>query len=202
MYMKKYLLLAAAAMMAATSAWSETVTTEAELNDALNVFDVDIDVKLGADITLSNYLGITNGKNVTLDLNGHTLKRNLSGANDYGSVIRVSTGSKLTIEDSSGDNSGTITGGRSTYGGGISNHGSLTLMGGTISSNLATGAGGGLTLLLRWAEHLPSSTCKGVSSSVTGVLTEAASITTGVAASALAAVSSAATPAMPVAAVW
>ena len=144
MYMKKYLLLAAAAMMAATSAWSETVTTEAELNDALNVFDVDIDVKLGADITLSNYLGITNGKNVTLDLNGHTLKRNLSGANDYGSVIRVSTGSKLTIEDSSGDNSGTITGGRSTYGGGISNHGSLTLMGGTISSNLATGAGGGV----------------------------------------------------------
>ncbi len=144
MYIKKYLLLAVVTMMAATSAWSETVTTEAELNDALNVFDVDIDVKLGADITLSNYLGITNGKNVTLDLNGHTLKRNLSGANDYGSVIRVSTGSKLTIEDSSGDNSGTITGGRSTYGGGISNHGSLTLMGGTISSNLATGAGGGV----------------------------------------------------------
>ena len=144
MYMKKYLLLAVVTMMAATSAWSETVTTEAELNDALNVFDVDIDVKLGADITLSNYLGITNGKNVTLDLNGHTLKRNLSGANDYGSVIRVSTGSKLTIEDSSGDNSGTITGGRSTYGGGISNHGSLTLKGGTISSNLATNAGGGV----------------------------------------------------------
>lgn len=69
-----------------------TVTTEAQLKEALEAGITDI--KLGADITLSGDLCITE-KDWNLDLNGHTLS---------GGQIKFSTG-KMTVTDSVGGGS-------------------------------------------------------------------------------------------------
>ena len=116
------------------------VTTEEELNNA--IADGANIIKLMEDITLSNYLGIENGVTATIDLNGHTLSRNSDTSDDYGSVIRVEEGGTLTVKDSSGNNSGKISGGKSTNGGGINNHGTLYFQGGTITGCSATNGGG------------------------------------------------------------
>lgn len=67
---------------------------------------------------------------MTIDLNGHVLKRNISSIAGDGNVIRITSGSTLTIQDSSGDNSGQITGSFSSDGGGINNSGTLYFQGG------------------------------------------------------------------------
>ena len=140
MHMKEILLMAAAAMIAVMSAWSETVTTEAELRAALT--GEYINIKLGADITLSSYLLITQGQIVTLDLNGHTLRRSgLTAADRDGHVIEVDTGGSLTIDDDSSAKTGTITGGWAINGGGICNYGDLTINGGTITGCKADDGG-------------------------------------------------------------
>ena len=107
-------------------------------------------VKMTNDISLTEILIIPSGNTVTLDLNGKTLDRGLQGAQsrDNGGVIRVEPGATLTVKDSSGTNSGTITGGASFNGGGICNHGTLYFEGGTISGNRSShshyGNGGGI----------------------------------------------------------
>ena len=87
---------------------------------------------------------IKEGQNVTLDLNGHTLSRNLSSIRDSGHVIVVLKGATLTIKDSSGNNAGRITGGYSKDGGGIYVNGTLNLEGGTVTDNHAGRYGGGI----------------------------------------------------------
>ena len=83
------------------------------------------------------YLYVPSGKTVTLDLNGHTINRNLTAAVSNGYVIRVE--GTLTINDSSDSNTGTITGGYNSYqGGGVYVSGNFTMNGGTISNNTAT----------------------------------------------------------------
>lgn len=83
---------------------------------------------------------ITTTGDVTLCLNGHTLKH----LGDTGSVIVVESGT-LTLCDCSGDNRGCITGGKAEeYGGGIyvRKDAHLIMLGGTISGNAAKyGAG-------------------------------------------------------------
>ena len=75
---------------------------------------------------------------VTLNLNSHTINRNLSSAVTNGNVITNS--GDLTITGS-----GTIRGGYNDgNGGGIINNGTLTISGGTISYNKASGTGGGI----------------------------------------------------------
>ncbi|MDE6274029.1 MAG: hypothetical protein K2L87_03170, partial [Clostridiales bacterium] len=76
--------------------------------------------------------------NIILDLNGHTLDRHLTAARSNGFVIYVSSNnSKLTIIDSSDDNSGKITGGfASNQAGAIYvSGGELKILGGTITKN-------------------------------------------------------------------
>ena len=106
------------------------------------------DVKLTKDIQLTDVLRVPSGITVTLDLNGKTLNRGLTDCQDLGSVIRVEPGATLTVKDSSNNNSGVITGGASWNGGGICNHGTLTVEGGTISGNKSLhntyGGGGGI----------------------------------------------------------
>lgn len=87
---------------------------------------------------------IDSGKNVTLDLCGHTLSRGLNQSVPPGFVIKVSSGATLTIKDSSGKNDGKITGGHSDNGGGIVNEGTLNIESGQICENVASDNGGGI----------------------------------------------------------
>ena len=72
------------------------------------------------------------------------LKRNISSIAGDGNVIRVSNGSTLTIQDCSGNNSGQITGGFSSDGGGIYNSGTLYFKGGTITGCRVDHEGGAI----------------------------------------------------------
>ncbi len=95
---------------------------------------------------IDGMLHIPSGYDITIDLNGYKLNRNLTAAADGGCVIL--TEGNLTITDSSGNNAGQITGGFHTRaGGGIyCKSGSVTLEGGTICKNKTVSApGGGFT---------------------------------------------------------
>ncbi len=85
------------------------------------------------------------GADIILDLNGHTIDRNLTDGIDSGSVILVDGGT-LTVEDSSVAKTGKITGGtaRAVAGAGIRavNGAKLTINGGTITGNRAFQNGG------------------------------------------------------------
>lgn len=98
------------------------------------------EVTLGKDYTaidgVDGPLSVT--ATVTLNLNSHTINRNLNSAVTNGNVITNS--GDLTITGS-----GTIRGGYNEgNGGGIINNGTLTISSGTISNNKATGTGGGI----------------------------------------------------------
>lgn len=99
-------------------------------------------------------LNIQDGVNVTLDLNGHTINRNLTAVSAYGAVIYVGWGSVLTVKDSVGG--GKITGGwnstGSNYaGGGIGLYESATLNfeSGIITGNKTTADYSGGAIALR-----------------------------------------------------
>ena len=113
----------------------------------------------GSTLTLTqNYIGndsvdrllVATGKTLTIDLNGYMINRNRSTVDNNGHVIVVQTGATLTIKDSSGNDSGVITGGYAYNGGGINNSGTLNIEGGTITGNRAVrngdsdGRGGGI----------------------------------------------------------
>ena len=140
--MKKihYLIIGLLCMMA-QGAWAQTsVATEDELNNAVNNGGAKVSVKLTADIALSNYCEIPDDKEVTLDLNGHKLSRNLSGQTTCGNILRVTSDADLTIKDSAGG--GTIKGGYDSHGGAICNYGTLTFEGGTITGCTGSSYGG------------------------------------------------------------
>ena len=117
---------------------TDTVSTKAaaELTDAGGTLKSG-EYVLNDDVILNNNITIDTGNTVTIDLNGRTLTGTGSG-----SVIVVSNGATLTIEDSKGN--GKITGGGGDYGGGIYVNGNLTMDGGVISGNSAVDAGGGV----------------------------------------------------------
>ena len=87
-----------------------------------------------------NALLIPAGKTLTINLNGHTIDRNLSEAANYGQVIRIEAGATLNLVGP-----GTITGGYSKAidktdnpkndAGGIHNMGTLTLTDVTVTNN-------------------------------------------------------------------
>ncbi len=86
------------------------------------------------------------GKEVVLDLRGHTIDRTDPEGISQGSVITVE--GKLTIIDSSSNGTGRITGGNAAFGAGINVQpgGELILGGGFISGNASTWEGGGVYL--------------------------------------------------------
>ena len=141
------------------SAWAQSPTTWGELQTALTGSSTDADHP--TIITLSNnivaastdkYLNIPAGHHVIIDLNGHTINRNLTEATSEGQVFYVhgsnptKNPASLTIRDSQGG--GSITGGytKSDTGGGaiyVNNYSSLIIEGGTITGNKCTNYGGG-----------------------------------------------------------
>ena len=95
-------------------------------------------VQLTEDIEISETLVVT--RDVTLDLNGHVLK--MTGD---GSVLKVSDRATLTIQDSSANGTGTITGGNAEYGGVyVDNNATLKMTGGCITGCHASRGGGGI----------------------------------------------------------
>ena len=87
---------------------------------------------------------LTAGKRITLDLNGHTLDRNLKINGNYnGCVLYIQEGAVLTLRDS-GEETGVMTGGYHDTGGGIQNHGTLIMEGGCVTGNTALDNGGGI----------------------------------------------------------
>ena len=120
--------------------WTE-VGTASELTAA--VADGAL-IRLTNDITLPAYLSIGNGvdQNVTLDLNGYALQRNLNAVDADGHVIEVHSKGTLTVTDSYGG--GTLRGGWANNGGGICNYGTVNFEGGTITGCKAAQQGGGI----------------------------------------------------------
>lgn len=134
--MKKVTLsILATLLMVAQGLWAQ-VRTEDALKTAVKTSQTVI---LYDDITLTNGRLDIKGTTVTLDLNGHTLKRQMTAADEDGQVIAVMNSGKLTIDDTSEDEDGIITGGNAYQGGGIYVYEGceLTIMGGTITGNHA-----------------------------------------------------------------
>ena len=113
----------------------------------------------GADITLDRDivcidqdegpLVVPEDTHVTLDLNGHTVDRNLTEPTENGNVITVM--GELTLLDSSTEQTGVITGGNNLKDGGgvlvrgeeaFGDEGSFIMYGGTITGNTARDGGG------------------------------------------------------------
>ncbi len=132
-------------------------TGYATLKDAVNAVDAARNkdtITLQQDVVLTQYLSIPAGKTVTIDLNGKTINRGLTGqgAEDDGYAILVQ--GNLILEDSSDDDStpeydgtGKITGGNNNRNGGglyIDSNAQFTMNGGSINDNTASGSGGGV----------------------------------------------------------
>ena len=96
-------------------------------------------IKLSSNTEVHATLQIT--KNLTLDLNGHVLKMTGSG-----SVLKVSGRATLTIQDSSAEGTGTITGGNAEDGDGggvcVEAYAALEMTGGCITGCRAEDGGG------------------------------------------------------------
>ena len=96
-------------------------------------------VKLTKNIDINTALNVTS--TLTLDLNGCTLR--MTGT---GSVLKVSGRATLTIQDSSAEGTGTITGGNAVDGGGVyvDDYAALKMTGGCITGCHASYGGGGI----------------------------------------------------------
>ena len=84
--------------------------------------------------------------NLTIDLNGHTISRNLTSATSDGHVLYMNVEGSVTITDSSDSKTGTITGGNTTGDGGAIyvDYGKLYINGGNIVNNHAEEEGGAI----------------------------------------------------------
>ena len=105
--------------------------SEMALQERINQANAGDTITLNSNTEIAATLEIT--KNLTLDLNGYTLR--MTGNR---SVLCVYNGATLTIQDSSAAKSGTITGGNAGDGGGVyigdnSSEGHLVMTGGTIT---------------------------------------------------------------------
>ena len=152
--MKKSLLLIVT-LLASVAAWDAdaavTATSWAELSELFTNASADADapteVILAADITAGEgdtFFNLPNGRHLVLDLNGHTIDRNMSEAASNGYVIAIRTNGSLTIRDSSPEQTGTITGGWGSGNVGCIgvNNATLRLEGGTITGNRINNQGG------------------------------------------------------------
>ena len=113
--------------------------TELNLQAKIDAAADNATITLDSNTEIAATLQIT--KNLTLDLNGCTLR--MTGD---GSVLKVSGRATLTIQDSSAEGTGTITGGNAVDGGGvyIDNNATLKMTGGCITGCHASYGGGGI----------------------------------------------------------
>ena len=118
-----------------STAWATLPDLQAKIDAAADNATITLD----SNTEIAATLQIT--KNLTLDLNGCTLR--MTGD---GSVLKVSGRATLTIQDSSAEGTGTITGGNAEYGGGVyvDNSATLKMTGGCITGCHASRGGGGI----------------------------------------------------------
>ena len=121
---------------------STAAASELTLQGMIDKANAGDTITLNSNTEIAATLKIT--KNLTLDLNGYTLR--MTGNR---SVLCVYNGATLTITDSSTAKSGTITGGNATDGGGVyiggnSSEGHLVMTGGTITGCHVSSRGGGV----------------------------------------------------------
>ena len=137
---KAFFLLVVMLCAVVQGAWAQTsVSTDSELREAIQTDGANITVT--ADINLSNStLEIASNKSVTINLNGHTLDRNLSWRGDGGGqVITVREGATLNLSN------GTLKGGWGGNAGGLSNEsGTVNLTNVTITGCKGDDTGGGI----------------------------------------------------------
>ena len=114
--------------------------TELTLQAKIDAAADNATITLDSDTTITETLVITS-KTLTLDLNGCTLR--MTGT---GSVLKVSGRATLTIQDSSAEGTGTITGGNAVDGGGVyvDDYAALKMTGGCITGCHASYGGGGI----------------------------------------------------------
>ena len=127
------------------------LVTTADATEPLKLEEVSTADDLRAKITAGNSVKLTNNIDIdavlhvtstlTLDLNGCTLR--MTGT---GSVLKVSGRATLTIQDSSAEGTGTITGGNAVDGGGVyvDDYAALKMTGGCITGCHASYGGGGI----------------------------------------------------------
>lgn len=86
--------------------------------------------------TYTGSIRVPIGKTITLDLNGHTIDRNLKSSKANGYIVVVN--GTLTLKDTKGG--GTLTGGNDSEAGGVSVYGgTFTMESGSISGNKGAG---------------------------------------------------------------
>ncbi len=110
------------------------VTTEAQLRSAIEMDNANI--KLGANISLTQIVGIENNRTITIDLNNYTLDRGCTARD--GQAIVVQQGSMLRLSN------GTVARGWGGAGGGIQNYGITDLVNVTLRDNVGDDRGGGI----------------------------------------------------------
>ena len=136
--------------------FSTVITSWEELQDALdrggnlqsdNTYMLQLTQDLTAESSDNTLVFAYTQHPVVLDLNGHTIDRNLTAATENGNVLTVTAGN-LIVRDSSAAKTGRITGGNSSAAGGgvVVNGGSFTLESGTITGNTTGNAGGGVVV--------------------------------------------------------
>lgn len=112
--------------MLTTGVWAENVakigaTEYATLQAAFDAATTGQTVQLIADVQLANWLNVNSGKDVTLDLNSHTISPTDDHVKTNYCIILVHRGAKLTVDDLSVGKTGCIDGGTgaNAYYGGI-----------------------------------------------------------------------------------
>ena len=131
------------ALSCATAAWATdyNVGTDADLRTAIGNDGANITIT--ADIDLSNStLSIESGRTVTINLGGYTLNRRLTMRGESGgTVITVHNGATLNLSN------GTLKGGWGGNGGGLANEegGTTNLTNVNIAGNTADDRGGGIS---------------------------------------------------------
>ena len=132
--------------------WSNEVLSANNVNKKILVI-LGEDWCLDGSGGLNSPLAILANYDITLDLNGKILSRNLSTSIADGNVISVLTGSTFTLNDSVG--TGKVTGGKNgvpnpssssaeKHGGGIAVWGKFVMNGGNVTGNQSTFGGGNL----------------------------------------------------------
>ena len=134
--MKKLSLFLLALLAFGPMVWAQDWIEVSDANGLNNAITNGTYILLTADITLSAHLTIPAEKTITINLGGHTLRRNLSSATEMGCVIIVAASGNLTLTGgtlSGGWNSGYYNDGIHSAGG-IVNKGSTTLNNVTITN--------------------------------------------------------------------